>query len=229
MKHLLVIQTALDEAFVCLSREGSVVGARHCAERRDHAAFLHPAIQSLLQESALTPAGLDAVAVVSGPGSYTGLRVGMSCAKGLCFALAIPLLTLNTLDWMAASASPPEEGTWTCPMIDARRMEVFTALYDDANRCTQDPIPLVLTTEAFADRLADHRIRFIGSGAAKWRSLTEHPNARFPEWSPSAAAAAELSWTKWLRSEFADLAYAEPFYGKAFHSTMKTAPGHGDT
>lgn len=224
MKHLLVIQTALDEAFVCLSREGSVVGERHCTERREHAAFLHPAIQSLLQEAGLAPAGLDAVAVVEGPGSYTGLRVGMACAKGLCFALSIPLLTLNTLDWMAASAST-EQGSWTCPMIDARRMEVFTALYDGEGRRTLDPIPLVLTPDTFTERLTEQPIRFFGSGAAKWRLLTDHPNASFPEWNPSTASAAEMAWKKWLRSEFADLAYAEPFYGKAFHSTMKAGQG----
>jgi tRNA threonylcarbamoyladenosine biosynthesis protein TsaB len=228
MIHILVIQTALDEAFVCLSCEGSMVGERHSPDRKDHAAFLHPAIQSLLREAGLAPAGIDAVAVVEGPGSYTGLRVGMSCAKGLCFALSKPLVTLNTLDWMAASA-PLEEGTWTCPMIDARRMEVFTALYDGERRRTLDPIPLILTPEAFADRLSDHAIRFVGSGAAKWRSLTDHPHARFPEWSPSAPAAAEMAWKKWLRSDFADLAYAEPFYGKAFHSTLKTGQGNGDT
>lgn len=226
MTHILVIQTALDEAFVCLSREGSVVGERHCPERRDHAAFLHPAIRSLLQEAGLPPAGLDAVAVVEGPGSYTGLRVGMSCAKGLCFALSKPLVTLNTLDWM--SASLPRGGHWTCPMIDARRMEVFTALYDGEGHRTLDPTPLVLSPDTFQDHLDERPILFFGSGAAKCKELTLHANARFPEWMPSTTAAAEMARSRFLRSSFANLAYAEPFYGKAFHSTLKPVEPPGD-
>ena len=227
MTHILVIQTALDEAFVCLSREGSVVGERHCTERKDHAAFLHPAIRSLLQEAGLAPAAVDAVAVVEGPGSYTGLRVGMSCAKGLCFALSKPLVTLNTLDWMAASM--PNGGHWTCPMIDARRMEVFTALYDGQLHRVLDPAPLVLSPESFLDHLDARPILFFGSGSAKWKDITLHSNARFPEWKPAAtAAAAEMAWSRFLRSSFADLAYAEPYYGKAFHSTLKPGEASGD-
>jgi len=225
MTHILVIQTALDESFVCLSREGAVVGERHAPERKDHAAFLHPAIRSLLQEAGLAPASLDAVAVVEGPGSYTGLRVGMSCAKGLCFALSKPLVTLNTLDWMAASL--PNGGHWTCPMIDARRMEVFTALYDGQLHRVSEPEPLVLTPDAFQDHLDARPIQFFGSGAAKWKNQTLHPNARFPAWKPSVTSAARMAWSRFQRTAFADLAYAEPFYGKAFHSTLK--PGEASS
>ena len=221
MKHLLVIQTALDEAFACLSREGTLTGIRCCDERKDHAAFLHPAIEALLHEAGLTPDAVDAIAVVDGPGSYTGLRVGMACAKGLCLPLSIPLVTLNTLDWMAASAPP--DSSWTCPMIDARRKEVFTALYDADGRRVLDPTALVLTPETFAETLDRHPIRFFGSGAAKWKDLTPHPNARFPTLAPRPATAAAAAWNRCLRSEFADLAYAEPFYGKAFHSTREPA------
>lgn len=225
MTHILVIQTALDEAFVCLSREGTVVGERHAPERKDHAAFLHPAIRSLLQEAGLGPAGLDAVAVVEGPGSYTGLRVGMSCAKGLCFALSKPLVTLNTLDWMAASL--PRDGHWTCPMIDARRLEVFTALYDGELNRVSEPEPLVLTPDAFHGHLDARPVQFFGSGAAKWKDMTLHANARFPEWKPSVTSAARMAWSRFQRHAFADLAYAEPFYGKAFHSTLK--PGEASS
>ena len=225
MTHILVIQTALDEAFVCLSREGTVVGERHALERKDHAAFLHPAIRSLLQEAGLAPAGLDAVAVVEGPGSYTGLRIGMSCAKGLCFALSKPLVTLNTLDWMAASLT--RDGHWNCPMIDARRMEVFTALYDGELHRVSDPEPLVLTPDAFHDHLDARPILFFGSGAVKWKDMTLHANARFPDWKPSVTSAARMAWSRFQRYAFADLAYAEPFYGKAFHSTLK--PGEASS
>jgi len=221
MKHILVIQTALDEAFACLSREGAVAAIRHSIERKDHAAFLHPAIDALLHESGLAPAGLDAVAVIDGPGSYTGLRVGMACAKGLCLALSIPLVTINTLDWMAASA-PRDDEAWTCPMIDARRMEVFTALYDAEGRRIQDPLALVLSPDSFSDILLSRTVRFFGSGAAKWQGITPYPSALFPDIPARPDAAAAAAWTRYLHSDFADLAYAEPFYGKAFHSTLKT-------
>jgi tRNA threonylcarbamoyladenosine biosynthesis protein TsaB len=221
MKHILVIQTALDEAFACLSREGAVTAIRHCTERKDHAAFLHPAIDALLHESGLAPAGLDAVGVIDGPGSYTGLRVGMACAKGLCLALSIPLVTVNTLDWMAASA-PPDDEAWACPMIDARRMEVFTALYDAEGRRVQDPMALILSPDTFSDILEHHPVRFFGSGAPKWQGITPHATALFPNIPARPETAAAKAWARYLRSDFADLAYAEPFYGKAFHSTLKT-------
>lgn len=228
MTYMLVIQTALDEGFVCLAANGSVVGERKCPERKDHAAFLHPAIHSLLQEAHLTPGQLDGIAVVSGPGSYTGLRVGMACAKGLCFALSIPLVTLNTLDWMAAAA-PVEGNSGACPMIDARRMEVFTALYDAQGLRTEGPMALILSPESFAEPLRQHPIRFFGSGADKWKAICRDPNALFPDIRPDASTASQMAWSKWQQSAFADLAYAVPFYGKEFHSTIKPDPLPGDT
>jgi len=223
MTYMLVIQTALDEGFVCLAANGSVIGEKKCLERKDQAAFLHPAIQSLLEEAHLKPGRLDAIAVVSGPGSYTGLRIGMACAKGLCFALSIPLVTLNTLDWMAAAA-PPDGKSGSCPMIDARRMEVFTARYDAHGLRMEDPRALILSPDAFAEALRQHPIRFFGSGAEKWKALCPHPNAWFPDIRPKAITASQMAWSHWQQSAFADLAYAAPFYGKEFHSTLKPHP-----
>lgn len=167
----------------------------------------------------MVPAQLAAVAVSTGPGSYTGLRVGLSAAKGLCYALSIPLIGINTLQMMAAAA---QENTseLLCPMIDARRMEVFTAIYDQSLQKVLPPTNMILDENSFADRLTENPILFFGNGSKKAEGIINHPNARFADVSATAENMVALAAEKFKREEFLDLAYSEPYYGKDFHSPI---------
>lgn len=160
---------------------------------------------------------LEAVAVSAGPGSYTGLRIGMAAAKGLCYALNCPLITINTLQMMAAAAAA-EPTSLLCPMIDARRMEVFTGLY---TRELEEVLPaqaLVLDQDSFATELETTTITFFGNGSAKFQKLLQHPNAVFKNITADASHLAGFAHRAFLQQAFTDLAYSEPFYGKAFYS-----------
>lgn len=220
MNRLLLIHTALDTALAGVSLGGEALAWRSSPVQRDHAAFLHTAIEGILRETELRPSDIDGVAVVIGPGSYTGLRVGLSAAKGLCYALSKPLVGVNTLEWMAAGV-PPEQGTLKCPMIDARRMEVFTALYDSEGVCRMEPGALVLDEESFRDRLDKGRVSFFGNGAAKWRDISRHANAVFTETASGIGELARLADKAYIESGFSDPATSEPFYAKAFHSATR--------
>jgi tRNA threonylcarbamoyladenosine biosynthesis protein TsaB len=219
MNRLLLIHTALDTAYAGLSTSGGdVIAWRSSPEQRDHAAFLHIAIESMLRESDMRAADLDGVAVVTGPGSYTGLRVGMSAAKGFCYALEKPLIAVDTLEWMTKGV-PSEPDALRCPMIDARRMEVFTALYDGDGVCRMQPKALVLEPGCFDEELRAGRLLFFGDGAVKWRAMADHPNAVFTETSSGIGELAALAARAFEGGRFADLATSEPLYIKAFHST----------
>jgi tRNA threonylcarbamoyladenosine biosynthesis protein TsaB len=218
MNRILLINTALDTAYTGISSsEGEVLAWRSSPEQRDHAAFLHIAIEAMLRESDMRAADLDGVAVVSGPGSYTGLRVGMSAAKGFCYALSKPLITLNTLEWMMTGVAAGND-VLRCPMIDARRMEVFTALYDGEGACRMEPSAVVLDQGSFGKELSEGRLLFFGDGAPKWRGMIDHPNAAFTETSSGISEMAALAGRAFRSGSFEDLATAEPFYIKAFHS-----------
>src|SRR5206468_9976016 len=161
----------------------------------------------------------SAISISMGPGSYTGLRVGMAAAKGLCFALDIPLITINTLKLMASAAKDGAKHL-LCPMIDARRMEVFTAVYDQELREVAAPSNLVLTENSFQSLLERHPIVFFGNGSPKFRQLTKNSQAFFKESRFTAANMVDLAYSSFLSGEFANLAYSEPFYGKEFYSTL---------
>lgn len=220
MTYILHIHTALEEAFVSLSVNGTLLAEKTNPSQKEHAAFLQPAIKSLLAEQDISFARLSAVSVIIGPGSYTGLRVGMSGAKGLCFALSIPLITFNTLEWMAAAAAD-QEAELICPMIDARRNEVFTALYQRDGQVFMQPTSMILEPASFSRWLNNRRILFFGNGALKFAAMTINPNALFYPVSIPAGLIARLAWEKFNRSDFADLAYTEPFYGKDFYSPAR--------
>jgi tRNA threonylcarbamoyladenosine biosynthesis protein TsaB len=219
MALLLNIDTAVQAPSVCLADNRNVLGEMINPSERESASWLHVAIQNLLQHNKLRLHELNAIAISAGPGSYTGLRVGMAAAKGLCYALKIPLITLNTLQLMAASAIPAVTEL-LCPMIDARRMEVFTGLY---NGSLQEVLPstnLVLEQDAFSSWLEKHRITFFGNGSEKAKTVITHPNAVFTSVTATAANMVSLSASKFERHEFSELAYTEPFYGKDFHSSF---------
>jgi tRNA threonylcarbamoyladenosine biosynthesis protein TsaB len=219
MPRILHIHTALETAIICLSDGTDLIGELVNPNQRDHASFLHTGISRLLNEAGWVPADLDAVQVVHGPGSYTGLRVGMSCAKGLCFSLAIPLITFGTLEWMSAGAKSDPESWLRCPMIDARRMEVFTALYTSGGDIVMPPSPLILTQDGFNGWLHDHQILFFGNGSEKFKLICSDPNAHFVEMKAGSLEMIHHAHHCFKEKIFADVAYSEPFYGKAFHST----------
>jgi tRNA threonylcarbamoyladenosine biosynthesis protein TsaB len=215
---ILNIDTAVEGASVCVANNELLVAEKSNPSKMDSAAWLHLAISDLLKENKLDIKNFDAIAISSGPGSYTGLRVGMAAAKGLCYAAHIPLIMVNTLEIMAMAGKKLATGL-LCPMIDARRMEVFTAVYDTNFHLVLPPSNLVLTEESFSDLLRENRLSFFGNGSPKFKQLLPPGDkAEFLEVNYSAADMIELSLNKWKNKELANLAYSEPFYGKEFYS-----------
>lgn len=220
MIHL-CIDTSLSNAYVAVANEGRIVSERMNASQQDHAAWLHDAIKDLLDETNQSILGLNAVAVTSGPGSYTGLRVGMATAKGLCYSLGVPLITENILYLTALEAvKTMDESTagLICPMIDARRMEVFTAIYNSDLRLVLDPKAEVLEESTFTEYLENGKITFCGNGSSKWKKLCSHPSAVFADIHHKMENLVQVAWEKWQKRSFADLAYSEPDYFKNFYT-----------
>lgn len=224
MSLLLNIDTALDTAIISIAASGKVLGELLNSEQRDHGAFLQPAIQSLLEKTGVDITDIDAVAVSAGPGSYTGLRVGMASAKGLCVALNKPLIALGTLEIMASNAIlhlPPSFETANllyCPMIDARRMEVFTAIYDKNLNNLLVPDALIITDDAYGKWLLKNKICFFGNGSSKLLGVVNSSNAIFETFPNNSLAMSKLSFEKYKIGSFAGLAYVEPLYIKPFFS-----------
>lgn len=220
MAKILHIHTALETAIICLSDGEKLLGERSNPNQRDHASFLHTGIRELMNETGMALKKLDAIQVVEGPGSYTGLRVGMAAAKGLCYALSLPLITVNTLTWMAAGASEHPMDMLRCPMIDARRMEVFTAIFDAQGHFIMPSTPMILTPDSFNGWLDERQILFLGNGAPKFSEICTHQNAQFTALNAGSTELVRLGMAGFKQQDFAHTAYVEPFYGKAFHSTM---------
>jgi tRNA threonylcarbamoyladenosine biosynthesis protein TsaB len=216
---ILQINTALSEASVGLGVDGQLQQVLRNSIQQQHAAFLQPAIQTLCRQLDIPLKALDAVAVMNGPGSYTGLRVGLSAAKGICYALGIPLICINTLQWIS-TGNGHADADLICPMIDARRMEVFTAVYNKKQETILEPAPLILEPQSFLPLLENNRMAFIGDGAPKWQTICNHPNAIFPEPKHGPEAFHLLASVAFEKKNFADLAYAEPFYLKGFFTTQ---------
>jgi tRNA threonylcarbamoyladenosine biosynthesis protein TsaB len=219
MAMLLNIDTAVLHSSICLADNTTVLGELSNPSSKDSASWLHVAILDLLQQNNVQMHQLAAIAVSAGPGSYTGLRVGMAAAKGLSFALNIPLIGINTLQLMAASVTDSTT-LLLCPMIDARRMEVFTALFDNSLEEIMAPTNLILENDAFGNWLEKHTISFFGNGSEKAKSVIQHRNAVFQEVTTSAANMVFLTVKKFDQKKFMNLAYSEPAYIKDFHSPI---------
>lgn len=228
MALILNIDTATEFASVCISNANEIIAYAENLEQKSHASFLQPAVKKMFDECEFVLNDLDAIAVTNGPGSYTGLRVGLTSAKGLCFALNKPLILLNTLEVMAL-ASIEELGIGNkelvneilfCPMIDARRMEVFTAVYDKNLDSIIAPCAMILDSQSFADELVNNRIVFSGSGSSKLQELNFGDNAIVSNVLYSAKNMIELSLKKYQQKDFADLAYSTPDYHKEFYTPM---------
>jgi tRNA threonylcarbamoyladenosine biosynthesis protein TsaB len=219
MSLILNIDTAVETGSVCLSRDGECLWLALHHEQKLHASWLHIAITEMLVQTGHTIKDVNAVAVTIGPGSYTGLRVSLSAAKGLCYARNIPLITVGTLELLAFAAKN-EDTDLICPMIDARRMEVFTALYDKNLETLLPPQEMLLSSQVFAEFLDLKRILFLGNGSKKLEGLLTHRNARFGTIEANAAHMATLSFAEFEKQRFADLVYTEPYYLKDFYSPM---------
>lgn len=222
MATILILDTALDTASICLAREEEILGAATNDQQKDHAAWLQPAIDRLMKEAGISLQELDAVAVSAGPGSYTGLRVGMATAKGLCYALNKPLISLDTLYLMARTARKLYGfDALYCPMIDARRMEVYTALYDANLGELLKPSALILSAEIFDSWMTNNEMCFFGNGSAKFKDLLKSEKVHFVDLVVKATDAVQIAVEKFHAQSFSDLAYAEPMYIKAFYDPGK--------
>lgn len=221
MSYLLSIDTSLGNALICLSKDGTLLQHSTNQSQKDHASWLQPAMEKLLKETGVHFSELTAIAVVAGPGSYTGLRVGMASAKGLCFALKIPLILIDSLYLLADSFLFQNGGSVVCPMIDARRIEVFTAVYSPGKEQLMESRALILEEDSFDEWLESDPIFFIGNGAGKYKSMLKSPNAFFPDWEPGPLDLVRITQEMYDKGLFADLSYSEPFYIKAFYHPVK--------
>ncbi|MBR5862711.1 MAG: tRNA (adenosine(37)-N6)-threonylcarbamoyltransferase complex dimerization subunit type 1 TsaB [Bacteroidales bacterium] len=226
MNNILLIETSTALCSVALAQDGVVTAYRESSAPKAHASLTAVFIQEMLQERGLTLADCEAVCVSKGPGSYTGLRVGVSTAKGLCFGSGKPLLAVGTLDTLvaqAASVIPSEVDGITfshiIPMIDARRMEVYTAVFKDGVQITETS-PAIIDENSFAEYLEQGPCLFIGDGAGKCADVIKHPNAHFSQCCPKASAMLEPAMDAYKEKRFEDVAYFEPFYLKEFVATV---------
>jgi len=218
--YILNIETATKNCSVALAKNGTTIALREIAEEGySHAEKLHVFINELILEIKISFEDLSAIAVSQGPGSYTGLRIGVSSAKGLCYALNIPLIAIDTLKSLAAQISI-SNGV-IVPMIDARRMEVFSATYDHQLNQKQAVVAEIITDESYQDRLEE--THFLGDGAAKCKAFLHKSNFIFHEEIiyPSAREMSLLSFNKYKISDTVDVAYFEPLYVKDFMITKK--------
>ncbi|MBO4756456.1 MAG: tRNA (adenosine(37)-N6)-threonylcarbamoyltransferase complex dimerization subunit type 1 TsaB [Bacteroidales bacterium] len=222
MARILLLETSTSTLSVALSADGKVIAERVCTEPRQQASLAAPLVKEVLDDAGLSVADCDAVCVSKGPGSYTGLRVGVSTAKGLCFGAGIPLLSVGTLEILANSVilSEAKNLKYIIPMIDARRMEVYTAVFSPEGKPLTEVEAKVIGPDSFAGELAEGPVLFIGDGALKCREVLTSPNAFFQEADPLASAMAPLAEAAWQEKRFEDLAYFEPFYLKDFIATV---------
>lgn len=213
-EKILMIETSTECCSVALSDGASILASRINETPRQHASQLAPYIQEVLEESRISASELDAVAVSEGPGSYTGLRVGVSTAKGLCFGAGKPLLGIDTLQILAMQA----EGHFDriVAMIDARRMEVYAASFDGSGHKLDETRAVILDENSYRKELEEGCILFIGTGVEKFHRICPHPNATFRECPPLATAMVRPSLSALQKKEFKDVAYFEPFYLKEF-------------
>ena len=222
MALILNIETSTEVCSVTISKNGELLHKKETLEGLSHSELLTVFIEELLAENNLNIKELDAVAVSKGPGSYTGLRIGVSVAKGLCYGLEIPLIAVNSLETMGTHAAlNSTKNMLFCPMIDARRMEVFTGLYNSKGEEIKPVSAEIIEEDFLAEYLTDNKILFFGNGAEKCKTQITHSNAIFdgPQ-KTSAQFMQKLTYEKYNKKQFEDVAYFEPFYLKNFIATI---------
>lgn len=221
---ILAIDTATPVCSVALHQEGALVAYQEVRIEKSHSGLLAVMIKQLLENAEVKPQDIEAVAVSIGPGSYTGLRIGLSTAKGLCYAWEVPLIDVSTLGAMAFGMQRfiPDARALLCPMIDARRMEVYHGLWDKKGAEIQAPKPLIINPEVFETFSEKFHLYLFGDGAAKCREVLPVDYISIIEdVVPNADFVGRFAWAKFQQQQFADLAYVEPFYLKEFQSHKK--------
>ena len=230
MEKIILIETSTALCSVALAENGTITAYRESSAAKAHASLTAVFVQEVLAERGVTLADCDAVCVSMGPGSYTGLRVGVSTAKGLCFGSGKPLLAVGTLDTLVAqAASTATEYRYIVPMIDARRMEVYAAVFkiattpeesrNDVEQLTETA-PAIIDENSFAEYLEQGHVLFIGDGAGKCADVIKHPNAHFCQCHPKASSMLQPALEAYRRQDFKVIAYFEPFYLKEFVATV---------
>lgn len=235
MENIILIETSTALCSASLMQDGRIISYKESKEPKAHASLTAVFVDELLKENGIGIHDCSAVCISMGPGSYTGLRVGVSTAKGLCFGGNLPLIAVGTLDtlvWQAigsrTSGAPDgpgqENGThewkYIIPVIDARRMEVYTAIFDAEGKQMSDTEPMIIDGTSFAGKLSEGPVLFVGDAAEKCSKAITHPNAHFMQCCPMASSMAVPALKEYKAGNFRDTAYFEPFYLKEFVATV---------
>ena len=218
MEKIILIETSTALCSVALAEDGAITAYRESSAVKAHASLTAVFVQEVLAERGLALSDCDAVCVSKGPGSYTGLRVGVSTAKGLCFGSGKPLVAVGTLDTLVAQADN-SQFKFIIPMIDARRMEVYSAVFEDSRQITETT-PVIVDENSFTEYLEQGPCLFIGDGAGKCADVIRHQNAHFCQCNPKASAMLHPAMEALNEKRFEDVAYFEPFYLKEFVATV---------
>lgn len=238
MSLILNLESSTEVCSVSVAKDGNILAFRENNDGMNHAKMLTLFAEEVLNELKITAGDLDAVAVSGGPGSYTGLRIGVSAAKGICYSAGIPLIAISSLESMAAHVAahlqdyhlPEKEGLLLCPMIDARRMEVYSAIYSIKGELVQDINAEIIDHHSFQDYLQKGPVAFFGNGAGKCKRAIQHPNAIFPEEiHASSKHMVALAEKAFQEKNFVNVAYYEPLYLKDFIATIPRKNIFGNT
>lgn len=216
MSYILCLETSGVSCSVSLVKNSQTIALKHCNTGNfSHAENLHIFIEDILKENSLSPSDFCAIAISEGPGSYTGLRIGVASAKGLCYAWSVPLIALPTLEILARNVKNPENN-FVIPLLDARRMEVYCSVFQN-NIQISEVEAKILTESSFSEYLEKGKVIFLGDGSKKFSEICHHPNAIFlPNEFPSAQQMGELAFTYFKQNKFENIAYHQPFYLKNF-------------
>ncbi len=217
---ILCIETATKICSVALCHNGNLIEKKESSEEKSHSTLLTVFIQEVLKSAGIKATSLDAVAVSKGPGSYTGLRIGVSAAKGIAYAAEIPLIAVPTAELMYHGGRAKGEYDFYCPMIDARRMEVYTAVYDKNGNEVKSICAEIIREDTFEEIISKGTVLFFGDGAEKCSSIIKHPSAIFDEsFCISSEYMCKPALEAFNKKNFEDVAYFEPFYLKDFIAT----------
>lgn len=232
MSLILCIETGTDICSVALARDGELLSLLESNEGKQHAQNLAVYVEEILRENDIEVEELDAIAVGKGPGSYTGLRIGVSLAKGLCYAASKPLIAVNSLESMVYVAEEDFEAgivdiddldsAVLCPMIDARRMEVYCQLFNAKAEPLTDVQAHIITPDSFVEERAKGSLVIFGNGSEKCKNVLKEGEVHYIEVVPSARGLIKPAFDKFLKADFEDVAYFEPFYLKDFVATTSS-------
>ena len=224
MGLILSIETATKVCSVALHKDGTLLTCSEIHLDKSHSTYLLGLIEHVLRVADMDQKDLQAIAISEGPGSYTGLRIGSSTVKGLCYALDTPLISVSTLQAMALQVSNLyTENAIFCPMIDASRMEVYCALYDVNNKVVKEIEPVIIDESSFLDEMVSNKMIFFGNGSDKCKGVISDQAAFVSGIFPSAVTIGQIAFEKYEEKKFEDIAYYEPFYLKEFRPTTPKA------